>query len=221
MARHGTALLGRPAHRDSALALPRRDVFAPPPRDRLLPVHQGRVAPATEHPAWVFVAAHGGSGAELLTRLARQPYDVALAVARAAGQPAIQLPLFAVNAARAWPDPSLERTGLVVVVCRTTMGGLAWARDIAAQYLSGFAPAGTQLVGVVTVADQPGRLPQPIAAAKGLLAGVYPHTWHLPYVPQYRLLTGLPHEQCPPIHPAVNDVLAAIGTTVTAKGHLT
>lgn len=217
MVRRATALHSRPAYRAAALAAPRGDVFLPPARQ--LPVHPTRVAPLTEHPAWAFLAGHGGSGAGLLTRLARQPYDTVLAAALAAGQPLIELPRFAVNAGRAWPEPSLERTGLVVVVCATTMRGLAWARDIAGQYLAGCAPAGTQLLGVVTIADQPGRLPQPIAAAKGLLGGVYPHTWHVPYVPEYRLLTGLPNEECPSIHPAVDDVLAAIRTTVTPKGH--
>lgn len=224
MARHASAIPGRPTYRENALSTPRRDVFQPLIDGRQLPVHPTRVAPLTEHPAWAFVGAHGGSGAGLLTRLARQPYVAALTAARDAGQPPIQLPTFAVNAGRAWPAPTLERTGLVVVVCRTTMRGLAWARDVAAQYLSDCAPAGTHLLGVVAIADQPGRLPHPLAAAKGLLTGVYPNTWHLPYIPEYRLLTGLPGDDCPPIHPAVADVLAAIRSTVTPpstpKGHL-
>jgi hypothetical protein len=40
----------------------------------------------------------------------------------------------------------------------------------------------------------------------------------VPYVPAYRLLTGLPDEPCPPIHPALDDVLTAIRRTVTSEG---
>src|SRR5664279_1555034 len=49
-------------------------------------------------------------------------------------------------------------------------------------------------------------------------AGAYPHCWAVPYVPAYRLLTGLPDEPCPPIHPALDDVLTAIRRTVTSEG---
>lgn len=216
-----TPVLTPPRHRQDALAAPRGDVFSPPAPDRWLPVHHARAAPLGEHASWAFVAVHGGSGAGLLTRLVRDPYDVAVAAAVAAGQPALRLPGFAVNAGRAWPDPVAERVTEVVVVCRTTMRGLVRARDAAAQYLAGNAPTGVHLVGVVTIADQPGRLPHPIAAARGLLAGVFSHIWHVPYVPEYRLLTGLPGEPCPPCHPAVDDVLGAIRATITtSKGTL-
>jgi hypothetical protein len=98
------------------------------------------------------------------------------------------------------------------------MHGLGWARDAAAQHAAGHTPSGLQVVGLVTIADQPGRLPHPLRAAKNLLAGAYPAVWHIPYVPEYRLLTGLPSERRPPIHPAVADVLASIRFTVTTEG---
>jgi len=90
------------------------------------------------------------------------------------------------------------------------------ARDLATQYLAGCVPAGLQLLGVVTVADAPGRLPAPLASARHLLTGVYTHVWSVPYVPEYRLLTRLPAEPCPPTHPAVADVLAAIRSAASA-----
>ena len=207
-------LLTRPAYRARALEAPRADVFSPPPPQRQLLVRQ-RSAAGEARPAWLFVAAHGGSGAALLARLSWQPYKAAVE-AGAAGRPAAGVDLaFGVNAGRAWPNPALEPTSAAVVVCQTTMRGLAWARDLAAQYLSGCVPAGLRLLGVATIADQPGRLPLPLAAARGLLAGAYPHCWAVPYVPAYRLLTGLPDEPCPPIHPAVADVLAAIRSAAT------
>ena len=190
------------------LAAPRPDLFAPPPPQRQLLVRQRPVAGQT-HPAWFFVAAHGGSGASLLARLSWQPYADALA----AGQPvdpAAEELAYGVSAGRAWPNPALEPTALAVVVCRTSMSGLAWARDVATQYLAGAVPAGLRLFGLVTVADAPGRLPAPLAGARHLLTGVYPRLWDVPYVPEYRLLTRLPAEPDPPLHPAVADVLAAL-----------
>ena len=208
-------LLTRPAYRARAPEAPRADVFSPPPPQRQLLVRQHSAA-GEARPAWLFVAAHGGSGAALLARLSWQPYKAAVE-AGTAGRSAEDL-AFGVTAGRAWPNPALEPTNSVVVVCQTTMRGLAWARDLAAQYLSGCVPAGLRLLGVLTIADQPGRLPPPLAAARGLLAGAYPHCWAVPYVPAYRLLTGLPDEPCPPIHPAVDDVLTAIRRTVTSEG---
>jgi len=207
-------LLTRPAYRARALEAPRADVFSPPPPQRQLLVRQHSAA-GEARPAWLFVAAHGGSGAALLARLSWQPYETAVAVGETAERSAEEL-AFGVNAGRAWPNPALEPTNLAVVVCQTTMRGLAWARDLATQYLAGCVPAGLQLLGVVTVADQPGRLPAPLAGARHLLTGVYAHVWPAPYVPEYRLLTRLPAEPCPPTHPAVADVLAAIRSAATS-----
>ena len=214
MGERSVTLLPPPAHPER-MAAPQPDVFSPPPPQRQLLVRQ-RSAAGEARPAWLFVAAHGGSGAALLARLSWQPYKAAVE-AGTAGRSAEDL-AFGVTAGRAWPNPALEPTNSVVVVCQTTMRGLAWARDLAAQYLSGCVPAGLRLLGVATVADQPGRLPPLLAAARGLLAGAYPHCWAVPYVPAYRLLTGLPDEPCPPIHPAVDDVLTAIRRTVTSEG---
>jgi hypothetical protein len=177
-------------------------------------VRQSAVSAAPHHPGWLFVAAHGGCGATLLSRLSRQPYEAALNPARETGHPVGDFPAYGMTAGRAWPNPALEATPLVVVVARTTMSGLAWARDLAAQYLSGRASRSLHVIGLVTVADQPGRLPRPLAAARGLLAGAYPRVWQVPYVPAYRLVTGLPAEDCPAIHPAVDAVLTAIRATV-------
>ena len=216
MSKRSGAVLGRPAYRENTLNAPRADVFMPPTRG--LPIRPAPIAANGVRPTWFFVAAHGGSGASLLAKFSWQPYEAAIKAARETGERPTTLPGFGLTAGRAWPNPAQEPTGISIVVCQTTMRGLAWARDLAAQYLSGRTPPRTHLLGVVTVADQPGRLPQPISAAKNLLAGAYPHTWHVPYVPEYRLLTGLPKEECPPIHPGVEDVLAAIRSTTQPEG---
>lgn len=217
MSRRSTAaVLGRPAYQRPWMHTPRADVFMPPTRG--FPTRSTPIAAADVRPTWFFVAAHGGTGSHLLATFSCQPYELALKTAHEAGERPAELPAFGLAAGRAWPNPALEPTGIAIVVCQTTMRGLGWARDLAAQYLSGRTPEGTYLLGAVTVADQPGRLPQPITAAKNLLAGAYRHTWHVPYVAEYRLLTGLPKEDCPPIHPGVADVLAAIRTAIRPEG---
>lgn len=213
MSRRTTQTRPRRSRHAATLIQPRADVFAAPPRERHLPVH-GRSVARGALPAWLFVAAHGGSGAGLLARMSWQPYEQSVS----AGGPADHRPEYGIDAGTAWPDPRLEPTPYAVIVCRTTMAGLARARDAAAQYLSGHAPPGLRLLGLVTVADQPGHDPRPIAAARGLLTGAYPKAWHIPYVPEYRLLTGLSGEPNPLIHPAIEDVLAGIRTSVTPKG---
>lgn len=201
--------LGQAPHRLDTLSGPRSDVFAPPSEHRRLPV-RSTSASGAHRPGWLFVSAHGGSGAGLLSRLSGRPDG--------ADDCGTGLPAFGISTGRAWPDPRLEPTELVVVVAQTTMRGLAWARDVAAQYLSDAAPDGLCLLGLVTIADQPGRLPPSIAAARRLLAGAYPRTWQVPYVAEYRLFTGLTGEGAPPSHPAVEDVLAAIRSTIDSRG---
>jgi hypothetical protein len=183
----------RPWSRQPLVNSPRPDVFLPPTRG--LPMRSTAIATGGRRPRWYFIAAHGGSGAGLLSKLSWQPYEAALTAAHTAGRmPAdADLPAYAMASGRAWPNPHLEPTGLAVVVCQTTMRGLGWA-------------------------DQPGRLPAPLAAAKGLLGGVYRNTWQVPYVAEYRLLSGLAKEHCPPIHPAIVDVLASIRRTTTPEG---
>jgi hypothetical protein len=198
----------------TALSQPRADVFAPPGRQ--LPVRRTPLA-GGRSPGWFFVAAHGGAGTTLLSRLSWQASsdgDDGGWRSSGAGAP----PAYGMDSGRGWPNPALEPTGRVVVVCQTTMRGLGWARDAAAQHLSGSTPQGLELLGLVTIADQPGRLPHPIRAARDLLAGAYPRTWHLPYVDAYRLHGGLPDEPPPPLHPAVGEVLAAIRSLLLPKG---
>lgn len=210
----------RPVHYVDAVSVPRGDVFPPPLR--MLQVQATTVVDGVIPPSWVFLAAHGGSGAALLARLSQQSAEQAITDTPVVGDDGDEGPLpgYGVSVGRRWPNPELEPVPPVIIVCQSTMRGLAWARDIAAQYLSAQAPPGVRVHGVVTIADQPGRPPKPIEAARNLLEGAYPVTWQIPYVPQYRLLTGLPQEDPPPIHPGVETVLAAIRAAIPPKGPL-
>lgn len=163
-------------------------------------MHLAHVGSAT--PGWFLLAAHGGAGAGLLAQLSQATSD-----------DAPELQLVGQDAGQLWPDPTLETTGAVVVVTRTTVSGLTKARDLAAQYLAGAAPAGTTLLGVVVVADQPGKPPAPVAASIKLIDGVFARTWQVPYVPEYRVVGP---EQAPPMHPLIADVLTDIRSAVTS-----
>ncbi len=181
-------------------AVPRGDVFTAPAAGRRLPVRSAPVATGGTRPAWLFVAAHGGTGARLLAELSWQRYEAARRDGNLAG------PGYGMCAGRAWPDPVLEPTGDVVVVCRSSMRGLAWAQDAAAQHLAGHTPP-LHVRGLVVIADGPGKPGRPRSAAAALLAGVYPAVWPVPWVADYQLLSRRPGEGCPPCHPAVADVL--------------
>ena len=96
------------------------------------------------------------------------------------------------------------------------MHGLSWARDVGRQYLAGLAPTGIRVLGLVTIADQPGRLPRELDAARALLAGAYTQTWHLPYVAAYRLYTGLDSDPLPPRHPDIAELFAQLRAQTSA-----
>ena len=177
-----------------SLLVPRPDVFPHPTAIR--EAHSVRIGNPWLADGWFLLAAHGGAGAGLLARLSA-----------AAAEQEQDMRRIGLDAGQLWPEPTLERTGAVVVVSRTTVSGLTKARDLGAQYLSGAAPLGTALLGVVLVADQPGKVPTPIATSVGLLDGVFARTWHVPYVPQYRLVGPT---STPPTHPLIADVLTDI-----------
>src|SRR4051812_37423525 len=141
----------RPVHYVDAVSVPRGDVFPPPLR--MLGVHDRTVVGGFISPSWVFLAAHGGSGAGLLARLSQQSAERALLTAPTVDLGEDSLLGYGVSVGRSWPNPQLEPVPPVLVVCRSTMRGLAWARDLAAQYLSAQAPPGVRVHGVVVIAD--------------------------------------------------------------------
>jgi hypothetical protein len=107
------------------------------------------------------LGAHGGAG---VTSLLRAGLDQV-----------------AVDADRRWPE-----AGLVLLVARTSTSGLEWARDLARQHASGHAGE-VELLGLVLVADAPGRLPARSAGLRDLVSGAFHQTWHLPWLEEWRL----------------------------------
>lgn len=146
--------------RPTGPATPQAGVTAPDQVDQL-PVRDQPV-PAR---LWV-VGVHGGAGETTLARL--------IPGARSAG--------------RAWPRlpaTSYTRTP-VLLVARSHVAGLEAARRAATHWASG-AVGDVDLLGLVIVADAPGRLPRPLRDLAAHVAGAPPRTWRMPWVEAWRL----------------------------------
>ena len=121
------------------------------------------VASVVWRPGIHMVAAHGGAGAS--------------AMAAVTG---------CIDAGRAWPC-SADRANAVVVCARTNARGLEAARDAAMRFYAGHI-RGVEVVGLVLIADAPGRrLPKALAEASSVVAGAYPRCWRVPWVEGLRL----------------------------------
>ncbi len=130
------------------------------------------------------LGAHGGAG---VTSLLRAGLDQV-----------------AVDADRCWP-----RAGLVLLVARTSTSGLEWAHDLARQHASGLV-GDVDLLGLVLVADAPGRLPARIAGLRDLVSGAFPRTWHLPWLQEWRLAANT---EPLPVHPDLQQLTAELTRT--------
>lgn len=116
------------------------------------------------HPWW-WVNCHGGAGGSTLCA----------AIGRG-GDPA----------APGWPVPPVPAPVRVVLVARTHGRGLNAAQEAATQWASGAVPH-VDLLGLVAVADAPGKLPRPLRDALRFVAGGVPRVWHVPWVEPWRL----------------------------------
>lgn len=92
-----------------------------------------------------------------------------------------------VNAGRYWPIPDAPHRARIVLVTRTTAHGLSSAQAAAQQWVSGALGAGVQVLGLVAVADAPGRLPRPLRELLALVSGGLPRVWQMPWMEEWRL----------------------------------
>jgi hypothetical protein len=116
----------------------------------------------------------------------------------------------AVDAGRRWPP-----AGLVLLVARTSISGLEWARDLARQHASGLA-GDVELLGLVLLPDAPGRLPARTAGLRDLVSGAFARTWQLPWLEEWRLAATT---EPLPAHPDVQHLLAEL-TCIPQLSHL-
>jgi len=74
----------------------------------------------------------------------------------------------------------------VVLTARSNLRGLRAAQVAATQWASGLVPH-VQVLGLVVIADAPGRLPRPLREYAQLVSGGVPRTWTLPWIETWRL----------------------------------
>jgi hypothetical protein len=165
-----------------------------PPPDQVdqLPTVEFRT-PAT---LW-WVGAHGGAGASSLASL--------MPGWRAAGQ--------------TWPRVLSARSkARTVLVARSNVRGLRAAQWAATQWAAGLARS-VDLVGLVVVADAPGRLPRALRDLQQLVAGGVPRMWTVPWIESWRLGEQISLDAAPrEVRRLVDDLQAvlepgAVGTT--------
>ena len=161
---------------------PQPGVPEPPLVDRL-PVREQK----KQASLWV-VGVHGGAGESTLA---------ALDPTWAAGD-------------HGWPQlPSGDRAR-VVLVARSSMYGLQRAQLAATQWASGLVPH-IELLGLVVVADAPGRLPRPLRDFLQVIQGGVPRTWQVPWVDAWRFGEHLDVSDLPrPVHRLVEDLTVII-----------
>ena len=135
--------------------------LVPAPQPAALP-RRVLATPAT----WWWVGAHGGAGESTL----------ATAVAGTAASE------------HTWPQPCPDVGGThpVLLVARTHASGLLAAQRALTEWAAGGAGA-VELLGLVLLADAPGRAPAPLRDLARLVAGGAPRTWSLPWVEAWRL----------------------------------
>jgi len=148
---------------------PQRGVRAPDRVDQL---------PTYDRPAanlW-WLGAHGGAGESTLAAL---------------------VPAWPA-ADHGWPRPPADAATRVVLVARTNAHGLRAAQAAATQWAAGLVPH-VDLLGLVLIADAPGRIPRPLRDLAQVVSGGVPRTWNVPWIESWRLgeppaLTDAPRE---------------------------
>lgn len=142
---------------------------------------------------WV-VGASGGSGESLLAELLNGDGGDRYAAA-----------------GHHWPAAAAGGPIRVVLCGRTDMRSLTDVQLALAQWGTGRLPA-VNLVGMVLMADAPGRAPRPIQEFIQVLAGGSPRLWRIPWIGQWRL--GPPPNSAAVPKP-VQTVLADVRSAIT------
>lgn len=113
-----------------------------------------------------FIGTHGGSGASTLASVFGLP-----------------------RVTRTWPI-SMDGPTYVFLVCRSNVKGLQSAQLAAREWASGSVP-GVVVLGLIVIADAPGRLPKELRAFAQQIGGGVPRIWHVGWYDQLRTSTDV------------------------------
>ena len=117
--------------------------------------------PAADTLWWV--GAHGGAGETTMSRL---------------------LPGTMASGHR-WPIPPPPVPTPIVLVARTHASGLRAAQRAATEWASGIVN-GISVLGLVLIADAPGRLPRVLDDFADVVGGGVPRVWEIPWIEEWR-----------------------------------
>lgn len=137
---------------------PQRGVPVPDRVDQLPTFDQSKIAEL-----W-WVGVHGGAGESSLAALVPEWEE----------------------ASHAWPRTAEPIPVRVVLVARSNARGLRAAQTAIMQWAGGLVPW-VHVVGLVIVADAPGRIPRPLRDLAQVVSGGVPRTWNVPWVDSWRL----------------------------------
>jgi hypothetical protein len=102
----------------------------------------------------------------------------------------------------------------VIVVARTSHAGLRAAQLALTEWASRSVPV--NLLGLITIADAPGRLPKSLRDFSQVVAGGAPHVWRLPWVESWRLGQAVTLGDAPaPIRTAVDAIRALLDSSTS------
>jgi len=142
-------------------------------------------SPSTPSRVWV-IGTHGGAGESTLAHL-----------------------LGGTATGHRWPSGPDQP--VVVLTARTHATGLR-AAQLAMRAWAATETPHVRLLGLVLIADAPGRLPKPLAELAEILRGGVPHTWQLPWVDAYRLKVDV--DDVPrPVRKILAEINSLIDTT--------
>ena len=168
---------------------PQRGIPAPDRVDQL-PIHDRGATAAL----W-WVGTHGGSGESTLAAL--------MPGTQAAGHAGPRI-----------PSQTPART---VLVARGDARGLRAAQDAMRQWAAGLVPS-VEVLGLVVMADAPGRVPRSLRDLLQVVSGGVPRTWSVPWVEAWRVgeppaLSSSPRE----VQRLVDELTAILGAAGTTN----
>lgn len=111
-----------------------------------------------------------------------------------------------------WPRATADAPAQVVLVARSNAAGLRAAQAAMRQWAAGLVPS-VDVLGLVVLADAPGRLPRSLRDLLQVVSGGVPRTWSVPWVESWRVgeppaLTNAPREA----QRLVDELYAILGT---------